>query len=176
MAAVPTLIQRDSGGGERSNVGKAYKLGNIVTVSDVRREMVKVMRLGVEGKLELEGALRLTRILRDILHCIHTDRKHELENRRLDLLGAAAETGIAFFQGIAIIAPAGAKTPQPKQIEAIEVIPEKVTVSKRKPIGAKPKPKPKRKASAKKRIVSGSKPRKPKARTKTTLAIKAPKR
>ena len=166
MTAVPTLIQRDSGGGERSNVGKAYKLGNISTVSDVRREMVKVMNLVVQGKLEVEGALRLTRILRDILHCIHTDRKHELENRRLDLLGAAAETGIAFFQGIAIIAPVGAKTPQPKQIEAIEVIPQKVAVA----LGpAQPKPKKAAKRQPKRRPKS-------KSAAKTTLEIKPPKR
>lgn len=164
-AAVPTLIQRDSGGGDRSNVGPAYALGNISGVSDVKREMVKVMRLAVEGKLELEGALRLTRILRDILHCIHTDRKHELEARRLDLLGAAAETGIAFFQGLAIIAPAGAKIQQPREIEAIEVIPQGVTVAEA-PAQPKPKKKPKRQPA---------KARKPRSAAKTTLAIKGPK-
>ena len=171
MADPPALIQRSAGGGERYNVGQGYKIGALASVEHVRRELAIIARKAALGQLELEGARALTRILKEVLGAIHTQRKHDLESRRLDLLGAAAEEGVIFFQGIAIVPPPGYDKAPDKPVVTID--PAQVTVAEKplpeteaEPIGVQPDARPKRKTRSRKKP----------AKARTGIEITGPKR
>ena len=100
---MPDDIRRMSG--DEYKAGPGFNLANLTTIDHVRSAMATVARRVTTGKLEVEAGYKITQILERVMRAVHTKRQHELEARRLDLLGAAAESGAAIFEGIAIVPP-----------------------------------------------------------------------
>ena len=105
MAKADAVIRRYANG-ERYGAGPTFKLGKLSTVEEVRTAMAMITRRCTMGQLELEAGQKLTRMLEAVLKAVATQRSHGLEERRLDLLGAAQEQGAVVWAGIQIIGPA----------------------------------------------------------------------
>ena len=100
---MPDDIRRISG--DEYRAGPGFTLKSLTSIDHVRAAMSTVARRVTTGQLEVEAGYKIVQILERIMKAVHTKRQHELEARRLDLLGAAAESGAAIFEGIAIIPP-----------------------------------------------------------------------
>ena len=100
---MPDDIRRMSG--DEYRAGPGFVLRNLVTIDQIRAAMATTVRRVTTGKLETEAGYKIVQMLERILRAAHMKRQHELDARRLDLLGAAAESGAAIFEGIAIVPP-----------------------------------------------------------------------
>lgn len=121
--AVAYPVRRRSGG-ESYAAGQAFDLKKIGNYDEALTAMSKIVRLSTEGKLEIEAAKALVAMIDKMVQTMHRKRAHQLETRRLDLLGAAAEQGSAVFEGLMIIPPESRKpkdvTPRSRGAVTIE--------------------------------------------------------
>ena len=132
---IPTPIRR-SGSLEHYAAGLPFRLGPMRGYDEVMKEMARVTRLVTAGKLEVEAGSRIVAMLGQIVKTINLRRRAELDERRLDLLGAAAEEGAAVFEGIAIIPPPSRYQRKP---EPVAPKPPTIDIEPGEPIKIKPR-------------------------------------
>lgn len=82
-----------------------FKLSPVRTYDEAITAMAMVTRKVGLGEIDVDRGWKLVGMLSRLVTAINYRRKSELEDRRLDLLGAAAERGDAVFEGLAIIPP-----------------------------------------------------------------------
>lgn len=100
----PTAILRQAGA-EKYSGGVPFSIHQLASVDQCRSAMAQVVRRVIAGTLEVEVGNRLTQMLERVMRSATVIRGHELETRRLDLLGAAVEEGGVVWAGIKIIPP-----------------------------------------------------------------------
>lgn len=88
-----------------------HTVGPVTGFDQAIAEMVRITRAVGAGKVEVDTGAKMVGMLRGVVTAIHFRRKAELEARKLDLLGAAAESGAAVFEGFAIVPPASRVQP-----------------------------------------------------------------
>ena len=97
----------------------AFRIGPVQGYDQAIKEMVRITRAVGDDRIDLDKGHKMVQMLGRVVQAINFRRRTELEERRLDLLGAAAESGAAVFEGFAIIPPAsrlsgpGAAAPPP---------------------------------------------------------------
>lgn len=119
--AYPTPIRR-SGSLDQYVAGQEFSIAGLQGFSDCAQAQARVIRRVAAGKLEVEAGNKLIQMIATLARTFHFQRKAELEERRLDLLGAAAEQGAAVFEGLAIVPPASRMQPVAEPEPEPEVI------------------------------------------------------
>ena len=121
---------RRRGGGVQYGAGSPIKVGPVQSYDQAVKLLGTLARKVASGELEVETGAKMSAMVMNIVRTIHYRRSSDLEERRLDLLGAAAEEGAAVFQGVAIIPPSRSNlspslkqdTAAPQVIEAAPAI------------------------------------------------------
>ena len=106
---------RRRGGGVQYGAGSPIKVGPVQSYDQAVKLLGTLARKVASGELEVETGAKMSAMVMNIVRTIHYRRSSDLEERRLDLLGAAAEEGAAVFQGVAIIPPSRAPSLTPKR-------------------------------------------------------------
>lgn len=110
MSEVIEYPIRRRAGGESYAAGTPFEIPKLSTYDEALTAMGKIVRRCAKGELEIDAGQRLVQMIERMVNTMHKKRSHTLEERRLDLLGAAAEQGAAVFEGLMIIPPESRKT------------------------------------------------------------------
>lgn len=94
--------------------GMPYSIRDLSGFSGCAAAQAQVIRRVAAGKMEVEVGNKLVQMIAQVARTLHFQRKTQLEERKLDLLGAAAEQGAAVFEGLAIVPPRSRAHPTPE--------------------------------------------------------------
>ena len=92
-----------------------FKLRSLSSLRDCRAAMTSIINRMTMGEIGVDSGRRIVLAIQSVTK-VHIAEAHlRLEERRLDKLGAAVESGRAIFQGINIIPPASRYWPEEEE-------------------------------------------------------------